>query len=117
MVQILPERTPWTMAARSRFVAAIHRTSTSMVRVPPTRSKVRSWMTRNSFAWSSVLSSPISSKNRDPPSASSSRPRRAATAPVNAPFSWPKTSLSMSVSEIAAQLTGTNGPRALGLRS
>jgi hypothetical protein len=35
-------------------------------------------------------------------------------APVNAPFSWPNSSLSMSCSGIAAQLTGMNGIRARG---
>ncbi len=45
-----------------------------------------------------------------PPSASSRRPGRAATAPVNAPRSWPKSSASTIVSGIAAQLVATNGP-------
>jgi hypothetical protein len=35
---------------------------------------------------------------------------RSATAPVNAPFTWPNSSLSISSSGIAAQLTSTNGP-------
>ncbi len=47
-----------------------------------------------------------------PPSASSMRPRRRSVAPVNAPFSWPNSSLSSSVSVSAAQLTATNGPAA-----
>ena len=33
---------------------------------------------------------------------------------MNAPFSWPKISLSSRVSGIAAQLTATNGPLARG---
>ena len=45
-----------------------------------------------------------------PPSASSNLPRRSAAAPVNAPFSWPKSSLSISSVGIAAQFTLTNGP-------
>ena len=45
-----------------------------------------------------------------PPSASSNFPRRAATAPVNAPRSWPNSSLSMSSAGTAAQLSFTNGP-------
>ena len=45
-----------------------------------------------------------------PPSASSNFPRRRASAPVNAPFSWPNSSDSISSSGIAAQLTSTNGP-------
>ena len=50
-----------------------------------------------------------------PPSASSNLPRRIAAAPVNAPFSWPNSSLSMSSVGMAAQLTLTNGPDATGL--
>ena len=38
-----------------------------------------------------------------------------ATAPVKAPFSWPNSSLSSSVSVRAAQLTLMNGPLARGL--
>ena len=41
--------------------------------------------------------------------ASSNRPIRLAMAPVKAPFSWPKSSLSRRLSGIAAQLTQTNG--------
>ena len=37
------------------------------------------------------------------------------SAPVNAPFSWPNSSLSSNVSGIAAQLIGTKGPFARGL--
>src|SRR5438105_2919514 len=35
-------------------------------------------------------------------------------APVNAPFSWPKSSLSRRFSGMAAQFTATNAPEALG---
>ena len=42
---------------------------------------------------------------------------RRSCAPVNAPFSWPKISLSSSVSGIAAQLIATNGNVARGLSS
>ena len=44
-----------------------------------------------------------------PPSAASSRPALAATAPVNAPRSWPNSSLSSSDSESAAQLSRSKG--------
>ena len=44
-----------------------------------------------------------------PRCASSNLPSFRETAPVKAPFSWPKSSDSMSVSEIAATFTGTNG--------
>ena len=42
---------------------------------------------------------------------------RAAVAPVNAPFAWPNSSLSSSVSGSAAQLTATNGPAARAARA
>ncbi len=44
-----------------------------------------------------------------PPAAASKRPSRRAAAPVNAPFSWPKSSLSTSVAGSAAMLTATKG--------
>ena len=65
--------------------------------------------TRSSFTCMSKLMSPISSRNSVPPSASSKRPMRVVNAPVNAPFSWPNSSLSSSSRGIAPQLTGTNG--------
>ena len=50
-----------------------------------------------------------------PRCAISNLPGLRATAPVNAPFSWPKSSVSSSVSGIAAQLIATNGASARGL--
>ena len=52
-----------------------------------------------------------------PRCASSNTPVRRSCAPVNAPFSCPKISLSSSVSGIAAQLIATNGNDARGLSS
>src|SRR6516162_4795808 len=52
--------------------------------------------------------SPTSSRNSVPLSASSKRPVFWAMAPVNAPFSWPNSSLSRSPSGIAAQFSLTN---------
>ena len=49
-----------------------------------------------------------------PPLASSKRPRFTPVAPVKAPFSWPKSSLSRIDSGRAAQLTATNGFPARG---
>ncbi|MFO0741185.1 MAG: hypothetical protein U0270_35120 [Labilithrix sp.] len=49
-----------------------------------------------------------------PPSASSKAPARWATAPVNAPRSWPKSSLSMSEYVTAPQSTTRNGFAARG---
>ena len=54
--------------------------------------------------------SPISSRKIVPPLACSKRPGLSATAPVNAPCTWPNSSDSISSSGIAAQLTSTNGP-------
>ena len=90
-------------------MAATKRTSVWMGRVPPTRSKVWSWSTRRSFAWSAGRMSPISSRNTVPPWATSSFPRFCWCAPVNAPFSWPNSSDSRSSSLRATQLTTTNG--------
>ena len=44
-----------------------------------------------------------------PPLAYSNRPMRSRSAPVNAPLTWPKSSLSSTFSLSAAQLSGTNG--------
>ena len=44
-----------------------------------------------------------------PPCASRNDPARSATAPVNAPRTWPNSRLSRSSAEMAAQLTGTKG--------
>ena len=49
-----------------------------------------------------------------PPSAASNFPTRSRIAPVKAPFTWPKSSLSSRLSGIAAQLTATKGPRPRG---
>ena len=77
---------------------------------PPTRSISRSWRTRRSFACASSGSSPISSRKSVPPSRElEAADAPSACAPVNAPFSWPKSSLSMSVGASAAQFTLTSG--------
>ena len=55
-----------------------------------------------------------SSRRSVPPSASSKRPRRAFVAPLNAPRTCPKSSLSMRSSGMAAQLSVTNGLPARG---
>ena len=51
----------------------------------------------------------ISSSRIVPPSANRKRPTRSRVAPVKAPRTWPKSSLSSSVSVNAAQSTLTNG--------
>src|SRR5882672_3347304 len=64
--------------------------------------------TRSSFGCSSSGASPISSRKMVPWLASSKRPIRWATAPVNDPFSCPNSSLSSRPVGIAAQLHLTN---------
>ena len=83
--------------------------------MPPTRSNRFSSSARRIFACSASGRSPISSRNSVPRCAISNLPGLRATAPVNAPFSWPKSSVSSSVSGIAAQLIATNGASARGL--
>ncbi len=98
------------MAATSRKLAGTDS-------VEPTGSYERSWSTRSSFTWRLSGSSPISSRKSVPPSAAAMRPRRAELAPVNAPRTWPKSSLSSSASGMAPQFTGTRARPARGLRS
>ena len=98
-------------------MAAITRTSTFTVWLPPTRSNSRSWSTRRSFTCVSGGSSPTSSKKIVPPCASSKRPVRRSVAPVKAPFSWPKSSLSTSPLGKAAQFTLTSGRSRRPLRA
>ena len=90
------------------------RTFTRRVSSPPTRSISPSCRMRSSLAWNEALLSPISSRNRVPPSASSKRPLRWRTAPVKAPFSWPNSSLSSRLSGSAAQLNLTKAAPARG---
>ena len=80
-----------------------------MVLFPPTLSNSFSCNTRNSLACKEGAISLISSKRIVPPSANSKRPSRRSVAPVKAPFSCPKNSLSIKVSEIAAQFTRMYG--------
>ena len=54
--------------------------------------------------------SPTSSRKSVPPSACSAAPLRSLEAPVKAPLTWPKISLSIRSLGIAAQLTATKGP-------
>src|SRR2546422_368639 len=106
-----------TALATSRFDAAISRTSTLTSRVSPTRRISRSWIARRSLTCTEDGTSVISSRKRVPPAAAEKSPIVSATAPVKAPFTWPKSSDSMSVSGIAPQLTDTNGPLRRGLSS
>ena len=79
--------------------------------VPPTRMMTLRSSTRSSLAWSASGISPISSRNSVPPFAASKKPTLRRSAPVNAPFSWPNSSLSSSDSGSAAQLMPRWAPR------
>ena len=114
--EILTKRCPPRRAAsRSRLVAAIRRKSTRTGRVPPTRSNSRSCSARSSLACSveRQLADLVEEKRA---AVGQLRSCRCFTpmAPVNAPFSWPKSSLSSRVSVSAAQLMATNGLSARG---
>ena len=67
-------------------------------------------MARSSWACSGSGSSPISSRNRVPPSASANAPSRALVAPVKAPRSWPNSSLPASSGTMVVQSTTTKSP-------
>ena len=99
-------------ACKSRFVAAITRTSVRIGRVPPTRSNSCSCKTRSKAIWASGGSSPTSSRKSVPPLANSNLPKRCWVAPVKAPFSWPNNSEVIRSRGIAAQFTLTNAREA-----
>ena len=98
------------------MVAATTRMSTFSGRESPTRTTTRSCNARSNLTCKLSGSSPISSRNSVPLSAIWNLPARLITAPVKAPFTWPKSSLSIRFSGIAPQLIVTNGPSARGLR-
>ena len=109
-------KVPWaTICSRLRLVAATSRTSSCTGFWLPMRSTARVSRKRSNFTWVDGLTSPISSRKIVPPSAASNRPIRRSVAPVNAPFSWPNSSLSRSVDGSAAQCTARNGARDRGL--
>ena len=89
-------------------MAETMRTSTWRVRDEPTRSNSPVSSTRSSFGcWLSGTLA-ISSRNSVPPSASSKRPTRSVFASVNAPFTWPNSSLSNTPSDRPPALTVTS---------
>ena len=90
-------------------MAAMTRMSTLMGVLEPMRSNSCSWRIRSSLVWVPSVISPISSRKMVPLSAPSKRPLRMVMAPVKEPFSWPKSSVSRSVSGSAAQLTLISG--------
>src|SRR5439155_15140421 len=78
---------------------------------------VPSSRTRRSATCSPGLASPTSSRKMQPPLASTKRPARFSVAPVNAPRTWPNSSLSRRWSEIAPRFTATKRPRRDRLRA
>ena len=90
-------------------MAATTRTSTLIGLLLPSFVNCASCSTCSSLAWSAAFISPISSRKIVPVWACSNLPMRVVAAPVKAPFSWPKSSLSRSSAGSAAQLTFTNG--------
>ncbi len=85
------------------------RTSTRRVRDDPSRSNSPVSITRRSLAcWLSGTFA-ISSRKSVPWSASSNRPTRSALASVNAPRTWPNSSLSKTPSDTPPELTITIG--------
>ena len=88
------------------------RTSTLRAWAEPMRRTSRASSTRSSFGCSGSGSSPISSRNSVPPSASSNAPARARSAPVKAPRSWPNSSDSIRLGGTAPQSTTISGPAA-----
>ena len=90
-------------------MATTTRASTRTRCLPPTRKNSSSCSTCSSLACSAGGISPISSRKMVPPSASSNLPGFSLVAPVKAPRSWPKSSLSSSSPGSAAQLILTKG--------
>ena len=90
--QVFRKRPARTSFARSRLVAARTRTSTLMSFAAFIGRKRRVSRTRSSIACISGDSSPISSRNRAPPSACWKKPGWALSPPVKAPGSWPNNS-------------------------
>ena len=110
------KRPACTSRSRSRRVAATMRTSTRSHLFAPTRCTSPRSIARRSFGWSVSSSSPISSMKSVPPWACSKTPRRCDVAPVNAPFSWPKSADSSSAGGTAVQSKTTKGAAARGAR-
>ncbi|HBP23137.1 MAG TPA: hypothetical protein DEA08_35865 [Planctomycetes bacterium] len=93
-------------------MAATTRTSARRTRDSPRRRNSPFSSSRRNFFWISRDISPTSSMKSVPPSATSNTPWRSLVAPVKAPATCPKSSLSSSVSLRAPQLMATK-PRSL----
>ncbi len=105
----------FTSAIRSRLVAEMMRTSTFTGFAPADRLDLALLKRAQQLDLRRpAASSPTSSRNSVPPSASTNLPACFSVAPVKAPFSWPNKIDSTRFSGMAPQLTATNG---LALRS
>ena len=93
---------------KSRLVAAMTRTFTETSSVPPILWNVPVSRTRRRFDCASGGTSPISSRKRVPPSASSKWPIFCSCAPVNEPSSCPKKAPVIRFASMAPQFTTTN---------
>jgi hypothetical protein len=98
-----------TDASRSRFVAEMMRAESGIRSVEPTGRTSFSCSARSSLACISNGKSPISSRNKVPPSAISINPCFACSAPVSAPFTQPNNCASINVGTSDEQSTGRNG--------
>ena len=94
---------------RSALVAEKTRTSTRRVLDEPTRSNSPVSRVRSSLACSPCEMLAISSRKSVPPSAISKRPTRSLLASVNAPLTWPNSSLSKTPSARPPVFTVTSG--------
>ena len=103
-----------TIRARSRLVAATRRTSTLNVLVPPSRSNSCSSSTRSSFDCRSERNLADLVQKQGPLVRQLEPADLLAIAPVNAPFSWPKSSLSSSPVGMAAQFSLTKAAPGAG---
>ena len=99
-----------TFFSRSLCVAQINLKSILMSCAPPTLCIVLLSIALKSFAWRGKGISPISSRKSDPPLDCSNLPFLCLSAPVNDPFSCPKSSDSNNSDGIAAQFTVMKGP-------
>ena len=107
-----------TAARRLRLVAATTRTSTRTVAVPPTRSNVALLERAQDLGLQRQRQvADLVEEDRAAVAPPRTCPSLRPAAPVNAPFSWPNSSVSSSASGIAAQLIATNGPSLRGLRA
>ncbi|MNL17263.1 hypothetical protein D3C87_1383470 [compost metagenome] len=95
---------------RSTFAAATTRISTGRSSFEPSGETSRISRTRNIFTCTASGMLSISSRNSVPPLECSMRPTRFFCAPVKAPGSWPKSSLSITVSGSAPQFSATKLP-------